>query len=119
MQGLGGGEKTVIGTPGTPFPNRDKNTQIITFVLDQRHVVFTDQKQEEIQRKVDGRYDGIRIKFKKSGTSSKGMFENQAIIAEVRGGALPINDDDIHRIQAIIERSEDLLEVAQIIIDQE
>lgn len=124
MNNMVSGGKSVVGTAGTPFPNRPKNDMYLTYVLDGDHIFETAEFNNVLRRKIKGRpeYSNWGVNFKKSGSSSKGTFEQQASIIRVPGGELPFNDEDIHAIEGIINRTlrDNNLntEVAQVIIDQ-
>lgn len=119
---VSGSGKQVIGVTGTPFPHRDKNNLVVTYVLRENKVVFTDKLANEVQRKVDGRFEDIRIQVLKRGTTSSKPFQNQAIVARIPGDRLPLEDEVIHTIEGVIERAKGPdggLKVDHIIIDQE
>lgn len=77
--------------------------------------------EDNIQMKVDNRYDGIKIRVHESGVYPATPFENQAVSATIKRENLPIEDDVIHKIEGIIERydkHDNDIEVGSIIIDQ-
>lgn len=111
-------EKNVVGISGTPFPNRKKNDILITYTLHGGHVLYISDLASNIQMKVEARYEGMDVRYKKKGISSKGDFKEQAIIVRVRGEALPIQRRHINKIEGIIERAADELRVDKVVIDQ-
>lgn len=122
LQNMASGGKTVVGVSGTPFPNRPKHNMVLVYVIDGDHIPIIRDLNSDIRRKVTSRdeYSDFRVDIKRSGTSAKATFEQQAIIIRVPGGDLPINDEDIHRIEQIINRAIPVdAKVAQIIIEQE
>lgn len=117
MNNLSGG-KSVVGISGTPMPQRPKNEMVISYLLEGTHIFRSRDAKNNIKQKVKARYDNYRVDFKKSGETSKGMFKNQAVVIRIPGSELPFNDDDVHRIEDVINRNLNDVEVVQIIIDQ-
>lgn len=111
--------KEVVGVSGTPFPNREKNSILITYVLNGVFIHMTEDFRKNIEMKAKARYDGVSARFKKSGKSSKADFKNQALILRIKGNQLPIRKELIDRIERVIERAQEGIEVVDIIIDQE
>jgi hypothetical protein len=111
-------EKEVVGASGTPFPNREKNNILITYVLDGVHIYHTSDFRKNVEMKMRSRYDGISARFKKSGSSSKASFKNQALILKIKGDQLPVRGELIERGKGVIERAQENVEVVDIIIDQ-
>lgn len=111
--------KEVVGSSGTPFPNREKNDILITYVLDGVFIYNTGDFKKNIEMKASARHDGVSTRFKKNGKSSKADFKNQALILVVKGGQLPIRKELINKVKRIIERAQEGIEVVDVIIDQE
>lgn len=102
----GEGEKEVIGVSGTPFPDQDKEDLLVIYVLDGSRVVFTDQFADNVQRKINGRpeYDGYRVRFLKSGTSSKKQFKEQAVLVRIPSDDIATTRTDLGTFEGIIVR---------------
>lgn len=113
--------KTVVGVTGTPLPNKVKEPLLLTFQFDERgqRVVFADQYEETVRRRVTGRpeYEEASVTFHKSGTSSAVPFTQQGVTVTIPGEALPLTETDIDRFKGIIRRSEDGVEIAEVYYD--
>lgn len=125
LDNIGQSGKSVIGVPGTPFPDRGKNPIVITFLLEGMHQAFIRQDVrgtlgDKIEDKMDlsGVLGGVDAK--ESGSSSAVPFQNQAVIVTVPGEGLPIQESEINRVINTIERHYDNETTVQtFIIDQE
>jgi hypothetical protein len=118
--------KSVLGVTGTPMPNRKKNNIVVTFKLDGDHITLIDEFTTNVSRKVAARDDFKNpvFKYKRSGSSSKADFKNQAIIMELTGDELPIRESSLERVKGVIERAaydlyEDQVTVQEVFIDQQ
>jgi|APHM01.1.fsa_nt_gi hypothetical protein len=119
-------DKSVLGVPGTPMPNRDKNPMVIVYKLD-GNPVFGDDFKRAIQEEIDGmlseEFGDTRVKYKRSGRSSKADFDSPAVILRVPGEELPIQDSTIHRVEQMVMRIADSagadISVSEIFIEQE
>lgn len=102
----GEGEKEVVGVSGTPFPNQDKEELLVIYVLEGPRIVFTDDFKSNVQRKINGRpeYDGYKVKFLKSGTSSKKQFKEQAVLVEIPSEDIATTRTDLNTFEGIIVR---------------
>jgi hypothetical protein len=116
-------EKTVVGVPGTPFPNREKESLLVTFKLDSQagRVVFSDDYEETVERRVTGRpeYQDASVTYHSSGSSSAVPFAEQGVTIEIPGRTLAVTQSDIDRLEGIVTRSGDGLEVAEVFYDME
>jgi len=104
------GGKEVIGVPGTPMPNKDKEPLIVLYVLSgtSDHVYYTDDFTDQIDRDINQRdifESDVRVKFLKSGKSSSKNFKEQAVFVKIPGDELAITESQLQRIEGIINRS--------------
>lgn len=100
--------KDVLGITGTPMPNRDKNPVILVYRMDGDRPFqsrdFKNAVQQEVDQLVDEDFGGARVTYKKSGPSSKADFNDPAVVIEIPGESLPINDSSVHRVEQSIIR---------------
>lgn len=102
----GADEKEVIGIAGTPFPNFDKEDLMVIYVLSGDYVFQSSRFARGIERKINGRqeYDGYKVDFLKSGTSSKKNFKEQAVVVTIPGEDIAITRSDLDIFEGIIKR---------------
>ena len=112
-----GSDKEVIGVPGTPMPNIAKEDLLVIYILDEQgeRVVFSDDFARDVERKINarGEFEGFTVKFLESGTSSAKPFKEQAILVTVPGEELAITDSKLDRVQGIIERQVDGVQIKE------
>ena len=117
----GDDDKTVVGVPGTPFPNEKKEELLVTFKFDAGagRVVFSDDFERAIQRKISGRpeFAGATVTYHPSGTSSAVPFAEQGVTVEVPGEALPLSNSDVSRFEGVITREGDNIEIQETFYD--
>jgi len=102
--------KEVIGVPGTPMPDREKEALFVIYVLSgsSDHVYFVDEFKKQIDRDINQRdifESGVRVKFLESGESSAKGFKEQAVAVKIPGEELAITESQLQRIEDIINRS--------------
>lgn len=118
-----GSDKTVVGVAGTPFPNNEKESLLVTYVVDPAgsRITFTNDFEEDVGRKINGRgeFGDYTVKVHKTGRSSAKPFRQQAVTVTVPAEDLPTSNGDLSRIARIIERNRDGLVVDDWIIDME
>jgi hypothetical protein len=105
----GADKKEVIGISGTPFPNYDKENLMVIYVLSGDPIYQSSQFARDVKRKINGRpeYDGYKVDFLKSGTSSKKNFKEQAVVVTIPGEDIAITRSDLDIFEGIIERQYD------------
>lgn len=100
--------KFVLGVPGTPLPNNPKPDLIVVFVLsgESSRIVFADDFQDEIQRKVRGRgFDQARVEYLRSGESSAKPFREQAVSVRMSGENLPVTEGQLDEVAGVVARA--------------
>jgi len=114
--------KEVIGVPGTPFPNREKEDLLVIYVLDtsSKRLYHVGDFADDVERKINGRgeFDEFKVEFLNSGKTSAKGFKEQAVLVRVPGNSIAITDSSLDRIEGIIERQEDI-EVTERIYEME
>ena len=109
--------KQVIGSSGTPMPNKPKcDTWVIYVISGQGSRPFKSREfKNNVQRKINARDDlqNIRVEFLKSGISSTKNFKEQAVLVRIPGSEMPMTESQLSRIQGIIEREVDGLEIKE------
>ena len=119
-----GADKEIIGQAGTSFPYTEKEDLHVIYVLKDTSIFQTQDFASNIQRKINGRneYEGYKVEFLKSGTSSKKQFKEQAVKVVIPSDDIATTRSDLDRIQGIIERqyeniSGSKLEIEEIIYE--
>lgn len=102
----GMGSKVQLGVPGTSLPNIRKSPLNVLFVLD-RHVATLpkDVKSGGVKDKIQDKVDGSPlVRVKRSGSSSKAPFDEQAVVVTFGKKSLPVQESNINRMANSIER---------------
>lgn len=98
--------KFQLGVSGTTRPGRPKATMRIAFVLDKSDRMLPGRvKTSALSDKIQDKFRGIpNVKMQRTGFKYDSPFENQAIIVELRGENLPVQDSQIHKAANAITR---------------
>lgn len=97
--------KSVIGVSGTPFPNREKNPIVATYVLGGDNVATLPREASSgMGDKIRDKIPGVRVDTKRGGSSSKAPFDNQAVVVTIPGDSLPLQDNELHKVSDTIDR---------------
>lgn len=99
-------EKEVVGVSGTPFPNQEKEELLVIYVLEGGRIFRSADFASNVQRKINGRpeYDGYKVRFLKSGTSSSKQFKEQAVLVEIPSEDIATTRTDLDTFEGIIVR---------------
>jgi len=117
--------KEVIGIPGTPMPNREKEDLIVIYVLEGDHIALPRDFKKRVQRDINARdifEDPARVRFLKSGKTGSKSFKEQAVLVSIPGSSLAITESQLQRVGRIVQRPGKLgvdLEVKERIYEME
>lgn len=100
------GEKVQLGVSGISMPDIRKSPMNVLYVLDTNVATLPrDIRSGTLSDKIKDKFNGSPwIKVKRSGTSGKAPFDEQAVIAQLRSDSLPVQESQVNAAANTIER---------------
>lgn len=103
----GMGDKIQLGVAGTAMPNAPKSPLNVLFVLNKTVATLPTDIKGTLGEKIRSKFDeesSPTIEVKRSGSSSKAPFPEQAVIVRFRGDDLPVQQTQLNRVANTIQR---------------